>query len=191
MPAELPPPELGASQTEKIIDLTVLDRQPWSGLALVNSLLTGLAGLCLGLTLVPLGLLLGFVLVRGGARLNLALLTQLPPAPGFSGGGIANAIWGTVLVCGLATAFALPLGVWAAVYLTEFSKGSRLAGGVRFAANVLSGVPAIMAGVFVYGLLVQTGLTGFSAVAGGGGVGGGDGADDCAHRRRCPAAGAR
>jgi phosphate transport system permease protein len=129
--------------------------------------MTGLAGLCVVLTLIPLGLLLGYVLIQGLQRLNLQLLTALPPAPGFSGGGIANAILGTVMVCGIATAISLPLGLLAAVYLSEFSHNNRLARWVRFATNVLSGVPSIITGVFVYGLLVQTGLTGFSAVAGG------------------------
>jgi phosphate transport system permease protein len=148
-------------------DLTRLDKTLWTWSNLLNGLMTGLAGLCVALTLTPLGLLLGFVLVRGFERLNWQLLTALPPPPGFSEGGIANAIIGTVLVCAIATALSLPLGVLAAVYLSEFSRNNRLARWVRFATNVLSGVPSIIAGVFIYGLLVLTGLTGFSAVAGG------------------------
>jgi phosphate transport system permease protein len=149
------------------LDLAGLDRNPLRWRSVLNSLLTGLVGLCVVLTLIPLALVLGFILVQGFQRLNLALLTELPPPPGFSDGGIANAMVGTVLVCAIATALALPLGVLAAIYLAEFSHNNRLARWVRFAANVLSGVPSIIAGVFVYGLLVQTGLTGFSAVAGG------------------------
>lgn len=135
--------------------------------SLFNIMMTGLAGLCIGLTLVPLVLVLAYVLFKGAGRLDLALLTELPPAPGLEGGGIGNAILGTALVCAIATLISLPFGVMTAVWLSEFSAGSKLAEGVRFATNVLSGVPSIISGVFVYGLLVRTGLTGYAALAGG------------------------
>ncbi len=149
------------------LDLAGLDRSPLRWRSLLNGVLTGLVGLCVVVTLIPLALLLGYILVQGFQRLNWALLTELPPPPGFSEGGIANAIVGTLLVCAIATAMSLPLGVLAAIYLAEFSHNNRFARWVRLATNVLNGVPSIIAGVFVYGLLVQTGLTGFSAIAGG------------------------
>ena len=122
----------------------------------------------MAVTLIPLALVLTFVLVRGLSRINLALFTQLPPPPGFDGGGIANAIIGTLIIVGIATVISVPFGVMAAVYLSEFSnKGGQLARWVRFFTNVLSGVPSIISGVFVYALLVKTGWTGYSAVAGG------------------------
>ncbi len=130
--------------------------------------MTAIASACLVITLIPLLWVLLFVLVRGIRRLNFALLTQLPPAPGMTGGGLANALLGTLMVVAVAIAISLPLGILAAVYLSEFSdKGSRLARRARFATNVLNGVPSIIAGVFVYALLVRTGITGYSAIAGG------------------------
>ena len=134
---------------------------------LFNIVMTFLSGLCIALTLVPLVLVLSFVLIQGFSRVNLALLTELPPPPGLDGGGISNAIIGTIVVVAIATLIALPFGVLTAVYLSEFSEGSQLARWVRFFTNVLSGVPSIISGVFVYALLVRTGATGYSAVAGG------------------------
>jgi phosphate transport system permease protein len=85
---------------------------------------------------------------------------------------LANAILGTIIVVALATVIAVPIGVLAAVYLSEFSGDNQIANGVRFATNVLSGVPSIIAGIFAYGLLVapllgsESGIFGFSAIAG-------------------------
>lgn len=132
-----------------------------------NIAMTAASGLCLAVTLVPLVLVLAFVIFRGASRLNLALFTQLPPASGLAGGGVANAIVGTLIVVAIASAISIPVGVMAAVYLSEFSHGSPVARWVRFFTNVLSGVPSIISGVFVYALLVRTGITGYSAVAGG------------------------
>jgi phosphate transport system permease protein len=136
----------------------------------IGWLLTGLAALCTGLTLMPLFAVLGFVLVRGMGRVHLALLTQLPPPPGSSGGGLGNALMGTVIVVSLGTVMAVPLGVLTAVYLSEFSHTpgqQAIARWVRLSINGLAGVPAILVGVFVYGLLVATGIFGYSAVAAG------------------------
>lgn len=144
-----------------------LKKNPSGARSLFNILMTSLATLCIITTLIPLVLVLAFVLIQGANSLNLNLFTQLPPPPGLKDGGIANAIVGTLMVVGIATVISLPFGVMAAVYLSEFSGNSRLANSVRFATNVLAGVPSIIAGVFVYGLLVRTGWTGYSAVAGG------------------------
>lgn len=132
-----------------------------------NIIMTGLAGVCMFITLVPLLLVLAFVTIQGFGSLTPALFTQLPPPPGLEGGGIANAIIGTLIVVGIATLISVPFGVMAAVYLSEFSKDGQVARWVRFFTNVLSGVPSIISGVFVYALLVRSGLTGYSAVAGG------------------------
>jgi phosphate transport system permease protein len=133
--------------------------------SLFNSAMTIVAGACLAITLLPLFAVLIYVTVQGFNRLNLDLFTKLPPPPGLSGGGIANAIIGTLMTVGIASLIAVPFGVLAAVYLSEFSKGS-IARWVRFATNVLSGVPSIIAGVFAYGLFVVN-MGGFSAIAGG------------------------
>lgn len=127
--------------------------------------MTLLAGACLIIALIPLFLVLFYVLTQGANRLNLDLFTKLPPPPGLKGGGVGNAIIGTLMTVGIGTLISLPFGVLAAVYLSEFSKGTT-ARWIRFATNVLAGVPSIIAGIFAYGIIVVT-MGGFSAVAGG------------------------
>ncbi|MGF1535590.1 MAG: phosphate ABC transporter permease PstA [Elainellaceae cyanobacterium] len=131
----------------------------------LNQLLTLGSALCLLLCLVPLVAVLGYVLQRGSSRLSGALFIALPPAAGMVGGGAANAILGTLTMVGIATLISVPVGILAAVYLSE-AGAPAVARLIRFAANVLSGVPSIIAGIFAYGLVVlNTG--GFSAIAGG------------------------
>lgn len=142
-----------------------LKRSQSSPRSLFNIGMTILAGICLIIAILPLFAVLLYVAAKGVNRLNFDLLTKLPPAPGLSGGGIANAILGTLMTVGIGTLIAVPFGVLAAVYLSEFSKG-QWARWIRFATNVLSGVPSIIAGLFAYGLLVVT-LGNFSALAGG------------------------
>ena len=149
------------------LDIKGLRKDPSRSRDLFNIIMTFASGACLAITLVPLVLVLAFVLIQGFSRVNLALFTELPPPPGLEGGGIANAIVGTIVVVFLATLIAVPFGVMAAVYLSEFSEGSPIARWVRFFTNVLSGVPSIISGVFIYALLVRTDLTGYSALAGG------------------------
>ena len=135
--------------------------------SLFGRVMTGISAACIIITLIPLFAVLYYVLVQGLGQVNLDLFTQLPPPPGLSEGGIANAIIGTLITVGIATGIAAPIGVLAAVYLSEFSGGSQIARGVRFATNVLAGVPSIIAGIFAFGFLVATGIVGFSAIAGG------------------------
>lgn len=127
--------------------------------------MTLLSGLCFVITVVPLVAVLGFVISKGGSRISLDLFTELPPAAGLTGGGISNAIVGTLLIVGIATAISVPFGVSAAVYLAEFST-PKLARGIRFATDVLNGVPSILMGVFAYAILVVP-LKTYSAIAGG------------------------
>lgn len=118
------------------------------------------------LALVPLFSVLVMLVYRGGKRLSMAALTELPPPPMMEGGGFGNAIVGTVVMVGIAAAIAVPMGIFAALFLAETAPDSRLAGVVRFCGKVLTGFPSILAGVFAYGTVVL--LTGgFSAVAGG------------------------
>jgi len=126
-----------------------LKKKPGSPRSLLGTIMTVISGLCLAVTIIPLFAVLGFVFVQGVGRLNANLFTKLPPPPGLGGGGIANAILGTIIVVALATAIAVPIGVLAAVYLSEFSGDNKLAQGVRFATNVLAGVPSIIVGVFI------------------------------------------
>ena len=144
--------------------LTKTWRRPRS---LRDRAMTALAGACLLVALIPLVWLLTFVTVRGIGRFDLALLTQLPPAPGTEGGGLANALLGTLMVLFVAVAISVPFGVLGAIYLSEFGQDRFWARRVRFATNTLNGVPSIISGLFVYALLVRSGLTGYSAIAGG------------------------
>ena len=123
---------------------------------------------CLGATLlavVPLAGVLSYVGEAGLAGLSLDFFTGLPAPVGESGGGVRHAIAGTLVLVGLACLVGIPLGVTAGVYLAELGRG-RLARLVRFAADVLAGVPSITVGIFVYTLVVLT-MGRFSALAGG------------------------
>ena len=128
--------------------------------------MTGLTFTCAVLALLPLVTLLGYVVIQGGAKLSLDLFTQLPPPPMVTGGGFANALVGTLIMVGIAALISVPIGVGSAIFLSEFGQGTRLADVIRFASNVLSGVPSIIVGVFAYGVIVFTTKT-YSALAGG------------------------
>jgi phosphate transport system permease protein len=132
---------------------------------IVGTLLTILAFALLGLALLPLVLVIAYVIIKGANRFNWNLFTELPPAAFQEGGGVANAIVGTLILVGIAAAISIPIGVLAAVYLSEFAP-KRIARWIRFATNVLSGVPSIIVGIFAYGAIVTRTDT-FSAFAGG------------------------
>ncbi|AUC59673.1 ABC-type phosphate uptake system permease component PstA [Cyanobacterium sp. HL-69] len=144
-----------------------LKKQGSSPRTILGNIMTAISALCVIITVIPLVAVIYFVLIQGFSRLNTDLFTKLPPPPGLTDGGLANAIIGTLVVVGIATVIAVPFGVMAAIYLSEFSANNKTALTIRFATNVLSGVPSIIAGVFAYGLLVSSGIIGFSAVAGG------------------------
>jgi len=135
-----------------------------------NLFFTSLAGLFSAIAVLPLVLVLVYVLIKGGSLISLKLLTQLPPPPGLEGGGIGNAIIGTIVVTLVASLIAIPVGVGGGIYLAEYSGGKGFAQFVRFGTNVLAGVPSIICGVFVYGLIVSTRVffdQSYSAMAGG------------------------
>ena len=135
-----------------------------------NRLMTGLAALFSIVAVLPLVLVLGYILLKGASKISISLFTELPPPPGLEGGGIGNAIVGTLVVTFIAALFAIPIGVGGGIYLAEYSRSDWFAQFIRFGTNVLSGVPSIIAGVFVYGTLVTTRLlfgNAYSAVAGG------------------------
>jgi phosphate transport system permease protein len=124
--------------------------------------------LCIGavlLALVPLALVLFYVVTQGIASLNWAFFTHMPAPVGESGGGMANAILGSLMVTGLGAIAAIPVGLVAGVYASEF-RGTWLAAATRFAADTLNGVPSIVIGVFAYGVAVLP-FHRFSALAGG------------------------
>ena len=109
--------------------------------------------------------ILSYTVAKGFPALSMQFLTSLPVPVGESGGGVSNAIVGTFLLVGLACVIGIPVGLLAGIYLSEF--GGRRAGTVvRFAADVLFGIPSIVTGMFVYALVVIK-MGGFSALAGG------------------------
>lgn len=130
-----------------------------------SAIVVGLCGLAVLIALVPLALILFYVIAHGATALNLAFFTQIPKPVGETGGGMANAIVGTIILVLTAAAIAVPVGVMAGVHLAEYS-GTRFASLVRFAADVLNGVPSIVIGIFAYGLVVLP-VHRFSALAGG------------------------
>jgi len=135
-----------------------------------NRVFTGVAAVFAGLAVLPLVLVLLYVLIQGGKLLSPQLLTQLPPAPGFDGGGIGNAIIGTVVVSLIASLIAIPVGVGGGIYLSEYAGRGWFPPFVRFGNDVLAGVPSIVCGVFIYGIIVATRLffgQSYSAMAGG------------------------
>jgi phosphate transport system permease protein len=124
------------------------------------------AGILTMIAMVPLFSVLFMLVWRGGKRMSLALFTDVPPAAGMPGGGIGNALLGTLLMVGIASLISVPVGILAAVFLAEFGPESRTASAVRFTAKVLSGLPSVLAGLFAYAAVVI--LTGtYSAPAGG------------------------
>ena len=135
-----------------------------------SRVLTLVAALFSAIAVLPLILVLGYVLVQGGSKISLALLTELPPPPGLEGGGIANAIVGTLVVTAIAGLIAVPVGVGGGIFLAEYSRSGWFAQFIRFGTNVLAGVPSIIAGVFIYGTIVTSRIlfgNAYSAVAGG------------------------
>jgi phosphate transport system permease protein len=122
-------------------------------------------GLCVLAALVPLGLIFFFVVSQGIQSLNVDFFTHMPAPVGEPGGGMANAIAGSLIVTGLGATFAIPIGILCGIYAAEYA-GSRLASIVRFAADTLNGVPSIVIGVFAYGLVVLP-IRQFTAFAGG------------------------
>jgi phosphate transport system permease protein len=124
-----------------------------------------LSGLSVVLALVPLAFVLFYVVTQGISALNLDFFTHMPAPVGESGGGMVNAMFGSLMVTGIGALFAIPIGVVSGVYASEY-RGSRFASAVRFAADTLNGVPSIVIGVFVYGIAVLP-FRRFSALAGG------------------------
>jgi phosphate transport system permease protein len=131
----------------------------------LSHLIVGLCGLAVLVALVPLALVLFYVVSRGIASLNWDFITQMPKPVGDPGGGMLNAIVGSLIVSGLGALFAIPVGIISGVYAAEYA-GTKIASAVRFAADTLNGVPSIVIGVFAYGLAVLP-YRQFSAFAGG------------------------
>jgi phosphate transport system permease protein len=129
-----------------------------------NRAFTGFLWACGFLALLPLVFITSYVVAKGLPALNLAFFTKEPVAPGQTGGGIVQSFVGTGLIVGMAILFSVPLGLLAAVYLSEYGRG-KLASAVRFVAEILLSTPSIVAGAFIWALVVVAMGT-FSALAG-------------------------
>jgi phosphate transport system permease protein len=128
-----------------------------------NALMLSLCSLFAFAAVGVLVLILGFVLAKGISSLNLDFFIHMPAPVGEPGGGVANSIAGSFLTVGLAALIGIPTGIGAGVFLSEYA-GHRLGDLIRFTADVLTGVPSIVIGIFVYGLVVLK-MGNFSALA--------------------------
>ena len=135
------------------------DRRLWNGAILAACWIAS------AIVILPLALIVWHLLAKGLPALNLAFFLHMPKPVGEPGGGMANAIVGTLVLVGLGAAIAVPVGVGAGVWLSEYGHG-RFAALVRYTADVLAGVPSIVVGVVAYGLVVVP-MGRFSALAGG------------------------
>ena len=131
---------------------------------ITDHLMTGVAVLTVLLVLAPLVAIFGYLVYRGLGSINWAFLTQTPKPVGEVGGGMANAIVGSMLILGIASIIGVPFGIGAGIYLAEFGR-NRLGSAIRFTADVLNGVPSIVIGIVAWAILVRG--HGFSALAGG------------------------
>lgn len=114
----------------------------------------------------PLVAIFVYLLYKGASSLNLAFFTKIPKPVGETGGGMANAIVGSGILLGVASAIGVPIGIGGGIYLAEFGRGTKLANAVRFTADVLNGVPSIVMGLAAYALIVSQ-QKHFSALSGG------------------------
>jgi phosphate transport system permease protein len=130
----------------------------------VNNIMLGLTGLCTLLTVSTLFLILGYLLYYGGRSLDWNFFTKLPLPPGESGGGMANAIVGSMEILAMAALIGIPVGFFAGVYLSEF-EDKKFASLVRYTADLLNGVPSIIVGILAWTLVVVP-MKRFSALAG-------------------------
>jgi phosphate transport system permease protein len=135
-----------------------------TGRKMLSSAFVGFCALSVLVALVPLALILFFVVSQGLQAINWAFFTEMPKPVGEPGGGMANAIVGTLILSGVGSLLAVPIGVLSGIYMSEYA-GTRIASLIRFAADTLNGVPSIVIGVFVYGIAVAP-FHQYSAMAG-------------------------
>ena len=136
---------------------------------LISGGMIGLTYLAAVLATLPLLLILWHLLKKGASSLSLAFFTNMPKPVGEAGGGMANAIVGTLIMIGIACAIGLPIGIGSGIYLSE-KRSTPLAQTVRFLADVLNGLPSIVMGIFAWEILVRP-AGHFSALAGGAALG--------------------
>ncbi len=130
-----------------------------------SAIMVGLMYAAALIAILPLIFIIIHLVRLGGSSINVAFFTKMPKPPGEPGGGMANAIVGTLIIIGLASAVGLPVGIGAGLYLAE-KQATFLATTVRYLADVLNGLPSIVMGIFAWELLVRP-MNHFSALAGG------------------------
>ncbi|HJQ09729.1 MAG TPA: phosphate ABC transporter permease PstA [Gemmatimonadaceae bacterium] len=135
------------------------------GRHVVSGAMIGLTYIAAALATLPLLLILLHLVRKGASSLSLDFFTRMPQPVGEAGGGMANAIVGTLVLIGTAAAIGLPIGIGAGLYLAE-KRSTRLAHAVRFLSDVLNGLPSIVVGIFAWEFLVKP-VGHFSALAGG------------------------
>lgn len=154
--------DLAATPTSRPMDLT--RKRRWR--SIFSRVMDWVAGLLTLGALVPLASVLYMVAYRGAGNFRWSMLWELPPAAGMDGGGFGNALVGTLLLVALGALVSVPFGILTAIYLTEYSVNTKSGRIIRFAAKILSGIPSILAGVFIFGVMVAT-TRHFSVLAGG------------------------
>ena len=132
---------------------------------LKDRMMTGLAVLTVFIVLAPLVAIFGYLVYRGAGSISWSFLTHMPKPVGEPGGGMANAIVGSIMILGIASIIGVPFGIGAGIYLSEFGR-NRLGSVIRFTADVLNGVPSIVIGIVGYAIVVLY-QHHFSALAGG------------------------
>lgn len=128
--------------------------RPPHGRKLTDLTMKVVSSLAAGIGIFFLVWILFVILQKGAAAINWDFFTEIPPAPGESGGGVANAIVGTLAMTSIATFLGIPVGMMAGVYLSEFGRESKFGSFIRFSTNVMMGIPSIIVGLFVYATLV-------------------------------------
>ena len=121
---------------------------------IVDVVMTSLCFVAILVAIAPLASVLGYVIWQGASSLNWAFFTQLAAPPGEPGGGMANAMVGTLVLIVLGSCVGVPIGILGGLYLSEISGHGKIGWWIRFTADVLNGVPSIVIGVFVYTLIV-------------------------------------
>jgi phosphate transport system permease protein len=167
-PATLAAPEEPRAPRRPSIQQRVFAERTVKTLArrrLMNLVMGGLLGIAAVVATLPLLFILYHLVRNGAASIGLDFFTETPRPVGEAGGGMANAIVGTLMLIGIACALGLPVGIGAGLYLAE-NRGTRLANSVRFLADVLNGLPSIVMGIFAWQFLVRP-MGQFSALAGG------------------------
>jgi len=142
---------MNAAPARRPLDISRYQRRK-----VTNALCLTLAVASMAMGLASLLWILGTLAYNGPSALNLDFFTRSTPAPGTPGGGMANAIVGSLMIVGFATLVSTPIGILAGIYLSEFGKTSRFAQATRFVVDIMLSAPSIVVGLFVFAIAVAT-----------------------------------